>query len=463
MSETDDPARRLVVSLALVAVGTVGAYRGAYEVLAQQARIARKVIPKPTDRAFDGDGLYRPGAEFPEPWRPGMDCDIHMMVFGDSLAAGLGADSAADMPGVLLARGLAEESGQNVRLSIKAIVGATSKGLPGQVEAMQIAQGRPDISVILIGGNDITARNAIGPSARRVGDAVAALREGGSEVVVGTCPDLGIIKPVPQPLRSVLATLSRRLAAAQAVQVRKAGGVPVSLVETLAPEFYKRGESLFSPDRFHPNSAGYELAAGLLLPSVCVALGVWDELPDDAEKAPEDAIDAGDAADAAEALAEAALEGAPEGEDTAGASAPGADVDAGEDSDDDDEASPTTTAPGDGVDADPADSGQVGDPADVTSDAASNSDADADADAASDSEQQPRYSVVARLSKRLTDFVRTHEDADGEDENTFLHNEDVDSDPENTGDAREAAATLRRRSRILRLARPVRDDPAPAN
>ncbi|HIW68957.1 MAG TPA: SGNH/GDSL hydrolase family protein, partial [Candidatus Dietzia merdigallinarum] len=317
MSETDDPARRLVVSLALVAVGTVGAYRGAYEVLAQQARIARKVIPKPTDRAFDGDGLYRPGAEFPEPWRPGMDCDIHMMVFGDSLAAGLGADSAADMPGVLLARGLAEESGQNVRLSIKAIVGATSKGLPGQVEAMQIAQGRPDISVILIGGNDITARNAIGPSARRVGDAVAALREGGSEVVVGTCPDLGIIKPVPQPLRSVLATLSRRLAAAQAVQVRKAGGVPVSLVETLAPEFYKRGESLFSPDRFHPNSAGYELAAGLLLPSVCVALGVWDELPDDAEKAPEDAIDAGDAADAAEALAEAALEGAPEGEDTA--------------------------------------------------------------------------------------------------------------------------------------------------
>ncbi|MFD2393328.1 hypothetical protein ACFSSF_05110 [Dietzia aerolata] len=192
-----------------------------------------------------------------------------------------------------------------------------------------------------------------------------------------------------------------------------------------------------------------------------MALGVWDELPDDAEKAPEDAIDAGDAADAAEALAEAALEGAPEGEDTAGASAPGADVDAGEDSDDDDEASPTTTAPGDGVDADPADSGQVGDPADVTSDAASNS--DADADAASDSEQQPRYSVVARLSKRLTDFVRTHEDADGEDGNTFLHNEDVDSDPENTGDAREAAATLRRRSRILRLARPVRDDPAPAN
>lgn len=393
MSHTEDPARRLAVGLALVAVGTVGASRGAYSLLAQQARIARSVIPKPSSRPYEGDGLYRPGAESAEPWRPGMTCDVHMMVFGDSLAAGLGADTAAELPGVLLARGLAEESGWDVRLSIKAIVGATSKGLPGQVEAMQIAQGKPDISVILIGGNDITARNAIGPSARRVGDAVAALREGDSHVVVGTCPDLGIIKPVPQPLRSVLATLSRRLGSAQGVQVRKAGGVAVSLAETLAPEFHRRGESLFSPDRFHPNSAGYELAAGLLLPAVCVSLGVWDEAPD--EQPPRDAAEAA----ASLAATEQAVDES------------GADAEARADA---------------GTDADPA---------------------------------APRESVVARLTKRLTDFVRTHEDTDDRDENTFRHNEDVDGEPESTGDAREAADTLRRRSRILRLTRSPREDP----
>ena len=380
MSRTDDPARRLAVSLALVAVGTVGAYRGASEVLTQQARIARSVIPKPSSRPYEGDGLYRPGAESAEPWRAGMTCDVHMMVFGDSLAAGLGADTAAELPGVLLARGLAEESGWNVRLSIKAIVGATSKGLPGQVEAMQIAHGSPDISVILIGGNDITARNAIGPSARRVGEAVAALRDGGSHVVVGTCPDLGIVKAVPQPLRSVLATLSRRLGSAQGVQVRRAGGVAVSLAETLAPEFHRRGESLFSPDRFHPNSAGYELAAGLLLPAVCVSLGVWSEAPD--EKPPRDAAEAADSLEASEHPAGPSRE-------------------------------------------------SVG----------------------------TRGSVVARLTKRLTEFVRTHEDTDHRDENTFRHNEDVDGDPESTGDAREAADTLRRRSRILRLTRSPREDP----
>ncbi|MEH6821658.1 MAG: SGNH/GDSL hydrolase family protein [Dietzia psychralcaliphila] len=393
MSQSEDPARKIVVNLALVAVGTVGAYRGAYELLAQQARIARRVIPKPTSWPFDGDGLYRPGAETAEPWRPGMTCDAHMMIFGDSLAAGLGAADAGQVPGVLLARGLAEESGWNVRLSSKAIVGATSKGLAGQIDAVHVTGGKPDISVILIGGNDITARNSIGPSAKRVGEAVSALREAGSSVVVGTCPDLGTIKPVPQPLRTVMATLSRRLAAAQTVQVHKAGGTPVFLAEALAPEFHARADSLFSPDRFHPNSDGYELMAGLLLPAVCVALGVWDEVPE--ELLPHDAEEAAASLEAAELAADSA----------------------------------TTSA-------------------EATEDGSTGAN---------------RESVVARLTKRLTDFVRTHEDAEDAGENTFLHNEDVDGDPESTGDAREAADTLRRRSRILRLTRSTRDpsDPDP--
>ena len=277
MTSPDDPTRSIAKNMALVAVAGIGMGRGAYQVLMQQAAIARRVIPKPTTRPFDGDGLYRPGAVEGVPWRPGLHCDVHMMIFGDSIAAGLGADTVGQQPGVLLARGLAEETGWDVRLSVKAIVGATSVGLAGQVDAMLVAGGAPDVSIILIGGNDITARNAIGASAKRVGDAVTQLIEAGSAVVVGTCPDLGTIKPVPQPLRSVMHTLSLRLAAAQAAQVRRAGGIPVSLAETLAPEFHKRGDSLFSADRFHPNAEGYELAAGLLFPAVCTALQVWED------------------------------------------------------------------------------------------------------------------------------------------------------------------------------------------
>ena len=69
----------------------------------------------------------------------------------------------------LLARGLAEESGRRIRLSTKAIVGATSKGLSGQIDAMFVAGPPPDAAVIMIGANDITKPNGIVPSARRVG------------------------------------------------------------------------------------------------------------------------------------------------------------------------------------------------------------------------------------------------------------------------------------------------------
>src|SRR5699024_2585582 len=167
------------------------------------------------------------------------------------------------------------------------------------------------------------------------------------------------------------------------VRVRRASGVPVSLAEPLSPEFHKRGESLFSPDRFHPNSDGYELAAGLLLPAVCTTLGVWDE--------PQEPEATGPEAQEAEAGAR---------------------------------------------DADGCVSDVVPDDEDSTCDV-------------------PRGTVVMRLTRRLTKFVRAHEDADGTPEESALHIEDVDGDPESTGDAREAADTLRRRSRILRR------DPSP--
>ena len=65
---------------AVAAAGSVGASRGAYELLAAQARIARKVIPKPTTWPFNGDGLYLPGASAPQPWRLGMRADRELMI-----------------------------------------------------------------------------------------------------------------------------------------------------------------------------------------------------------------------------------------------------------------------------------------------------------------------------------------------------------------------------------------------
>ena len=149
---------------------------------------------------------------------------------------------------------------------------------------MFVAGPPPDAAVIMIGANDITKPNGIGPSARRVGRAVRRLRASGAVVVVGTCPDFGVITAIPQPLRWVARSRGLRLARAQAAAVRAAGGIPVPFSDLLAPEFRKSPELLFSDDMFHPSGAGYALAAKQLLPALCNALGdcVTDERPGDA-------------------------------------------------------------------------------------------------------------------------------------------------------------------------------------
>jgi lysophospholipase L1-like esterase len=174
---------------------------------------------------------------------------------------------------VMVARGLADASGKRIRLSTKAIVGATSKGLSGQIDAMFVAGPRPDAAVIMVGANDVTKLHGIGPSARRLGAAVRRLRASGAVVVVGTCPDFGIITAIPQPLRSVARSIGLRLAHAQAAAVRSSGGVPVPLADLLTPDFRQAPDVLFSEDMFHPSGAGYALAAKQLLPALCNALG----------------------------------------------------------------------------------------------------------------------------------------------------------------------------------------------
>ncbi|GAB3239667.1 SGNH/GDSL hydrolase family protein [Mycolicibacterium hippocampi] len=261
----------LVAAAALASTGS--AYVGARNLLSGQAEQARSVIPKSWDVPPRADGVYAPGGGPVERWHRGIPFDLHLMIFGDSTATGYGCTNGDEVPGVLLARGLAEESGKRIRLSTKAIVGATSKGLSGQIDAMFVAGPPPDAAVIMIGANDITKPNGVGPSARRLGRAVQRLRSSGAVVAVGTCPDFGVITAIPQPLRWVARSRGLRLARAQAAAVRSAGGTPVPFSDLLAPHFYETPELLFSQDMFHPSAAGYALAAKQLLPALCSELG----------------------------------------------------------------------------------------------------------------------------------------------------------------------------------------------
>ena len=208
---------------------------------------------------------------------------LRLVVLGDSSAAGLGVQSPEETPGALLAAGLAEAASRPVRLSVVARVGARSQDLELQVSA--VLEPRPDVALIMVGANDVTHRVRPTTSVRLLDQAVRRLRDHGVEVVVGTCPDLGTIEPIAQPLRTVARAWSRNLAAAQTIAVVEGGGRTVSLGDLLGPEFKARPSEMFATDRFHPSAAGYRAAAMSLLPSICAAVRVWptgeeDETPD---------------------------------------------------------------------------------------------------------------------------------------------------------------------------------------
>ena len=258
-------ARRAAAAAGVGGGGLVGLGALAFGVLAAQVRVAkRRVGPRRAATPY-ADGRY--GST--------RGTSLRLVLVGDSSAAGLGATDPGRTSGALLALWLAEVSGRPVNLTNVAEVGADSRDLAAQVErAMQL---RPHLAVVMIGANDVTHRVRVTTSARFLRDAVTALQDAGCEVVVATCPDLGTVRPLPQPLRWTGRRLSRRLAAAQAIAVVEGGGRAVILGDILGPEFDKRPDEMFSEDRFHPSDEGYAAAAEALAPSVFAALGIATE------------------------------------------------------------------------------------------------------------------------------------------------------------------------------------------
>jgi lysophospholipase L1-like esterase len=252
-------ARRLAVNGGTYgggAVGVLGALGAlGYGLIRGEAALARRAIGEPTEVPPDPTGTYGRYAGPP----------LRLVMIGDSSATGLGCDTPQQTPGALLAGNVARELGRRVRLDVVAAVGARSADLDNQVEVA--LEHHVDLAVLLIGTNDVTHRVLPGDACRDLGRAVRTLRTAGARVVVGTCPDLGTVEPLLQPLRTVAAFWSRRMAAAQTVAVAENDGVTVSLGSLLGPEFSEHPH-LWSDDRFHPSPEGYRRVADALLPAV---------------------------------------------------------------------------------------------------------------------------------------------------------------------------------------------------
>ena len=256
----------MLAALGGAGLGAVGALLTA--LMVGQAVLARRSIPAVEGPPPRPDGEY--GLEHAGP-------AVRLVLLGDSAAAGFGADLARNTTGALLAAGLAEQLLRPVHLRCVAVVGAESRHLGPQVEAA--LEEHPDLAVIIIGGNDVTHRASVSEAVAHLVGAVRSLRAGGADVIVGTCPDLGTIRPILPPLRWLATHWSRQMAAAQTIAVVEAGGRTVSFGDLLGPLFSADPERMFSPDRFHPSAEGYQAAAAALLPTAVAALRGAPERP----------------------------------------------------------------------------------------------------------------------------------------------------------------------------------------
>ncbi|WP_194420101.1 SGNH/GDSL hydrolase family protein [Microbacterium abyssi] len=248
--------------LAIGAVLGVVAF-GVRMLLTGQAAIARRRIGKPLGEiSLNADRVWKKSLE---------GTPIDLLLLGDSLAAGLGAEHRKETLGGRIAKAVAKRMLRPVRLRTAAVVGSESTALAGQLDSLP-DEYRADVAVIVVGGNDVTHMVPPWSAAADLERTITRLQERGTPVVVGTCPDLGTLQPVPQPLRTLLSRMSHRLALEQTKVAWRTGALPVDLRQAVGPTFREQPDEMFSLDRFHPSAAGYRRTAEALLPAVEMAL-----------------------------------------------------------------------------------------------------------------------------------------------------------------------------------------------
>ncbi|MGA7206464.1 MAG: SGNH/GDSL hydrolase family protein [Specibacter sp.] len=255
--------RRAGLAGAIVAASVAATVGGVALLFRTEGRMAQQTVGhRLGDRGPDADRVYR------HAW----GSTVHLVVAGDSVADSLGAATASATLGANLAVALSDHAHRAVELRTVAVVGARSSTINAQIDSLEDGFD-PDITVIIVGGNDLTNHVPLTESIKELREVVLRLRANGSEVVVGTVPDFDTLPSLPSPLREFGGQMSRRLATAQFKAAAAAGAHPVLLGRAVRQIFLADPHNMFAIDGFHPSSLGYRRAAAALIPAM---LGAYD-------------------------------------------------------------------------------------------------------------------------------------------------------------------------------------------
>jgi lysophospholipase L1-like esterase len=256
----------MLIPLVVAAVAAAAAVLIAAVVAVQIWVAGRRILRMNRGR---GRGIIARSGRYQPAHQPDTDLEpLVLGIMGDSLAAGLGATSAAATPSALLGQSLADTLGRPVRVVNVSRVGAGARDLASQHQRLLKAMGpnvrTPDLVVVVTGANDVMLPFRLTAAARTLSEAVADLTRHGAHVVVATCPALGAVTALPRPARTLLHTASLRLALLQHEHTQRTGASVVALHREVSPAV-AADPTLLADDGFHPGDRGYALAADKLM------------------------------------------------------------------------------------------------------------------------------------------------------------------------------------------------------
>lgn len=195
---------------------------------------------------------------------------VEMAAFGDSAMAGVGVHHVHDALPVQLAQRVADATGRPVHVTGYARSGArTLDVLTRQIPRVRRA---PDVSVLVVGTNDVTHVTAPATLARVSGALLDALEALGAPVVMSSLPEFRAMRLLPHPLMEAALGYGAVVGAVQRHTVAPRPLVRlVDVCGAVGGEFVADGRTM-SADSFHPSAAGYGRIADALAPAVLAVL-----------------------------------------------------------------------------------------------------------------------------------------------------------------------------------------------
>jgi lysophospholipase L1-like esterase len=207
----------------------------------QGSRVRRQTVVLP-EAAGDRSGLEGRG---------GGGAPLHLLVVGDSSAAGVGVAQQSEALASRLAVEIARRRGRAVAWHLVARTGATASTTTR--ELLPTVRGSYDLVVVVLGVNDtlrLRSRTRWRTQITLIVDAVQPKLAPEATVLLAGVPDLGAFPALPQPLRAVLGWHARGLdGELRRLAARRPRVLHVPAAELSGAEF--------ADDGFHPNTDTY--------------------------------------------------------------------------------------------------------------------------------------------------------------------------------------------------------------